>query len=141
MSYRLFVFGTLKQDFPNFATNNGARIDGAFVTVDRYPLYLVGDRYSPWLLDAAGEGEHVVGEVFEVGDAALKAMDELERVGEPDGYRRRTIRVDKLEGGSRLTVQAYFKPKDHLVASDARVGPLKAYTLEHAKLYSRRATG
>ena len=54
MSHRVFVFGTLKEGFPNFATNRGRRIAGGFVTVQRYPLYLVGERFSPWLLDAAG---------------------------------------------------------------------------------------
>ena len=61
MSQLVFVFGTLKQGFPNFATNKGARVAGDFMTVERYPLYLVGERYSPWLVDAAGKGERVVG--------------------------------------------------------------------------------
>src|SRR6478672_567892 len=109
VSHRVFVFGTLKEGFPNFATNRGHRIAGDFVTVQRYPLYLVGERFSPWLLDAAGEGERVIGQVFEVDPAGLAAMDDLERVTQPDGYRRRTVEVEAVDAHQRLTVHAYFK--------------------------------
>lgn len=51
MSHLVFVFGTLKEGFPNFATNKGVRRGGDFVTASRYPLYLVGERCSPWLID------------------------------------------------------------------------------------------
>ena len=46
----VFVFGTLKDGFPNFATNRGTRLPGAFRTCSAYPLYLVGYRHVPWLL-------------------------------------------------------------------------------------------
>ena len=45
----VFVFGTLKEGFPNFATNRGARVAGSFRTRAAYPLYLVGDRHVPWI--------------------------------------------------------------------------------------------
>ncbi|HYP70984.1 MAG TPA: gamma-glutamylcyclotransferase family protein, partial [Variovorax sp.] len=88
MNHLVFVFGTLKEGFPNFATNKGRRLPGVFLTKDRYPFYLVGERHSPWLVDQPGEGERVVGQVFEVDKVALAAMDALERIHEPDGYRR-----------------------------------------------------
>ena len=138
MSHRVFVFGTLKEGFPNFATNRGHRIAGSFVTVQRYPLYLVGERFSPWLLDAAGEGERVIGQVFEVDPAALAAMDDLERITQPDGYRRRPVDVEAVGGQQRLTVHAYFKPREDFHRSAARLGPLREYTAEHAALYRRR---
>ncbi len=51
MSTLVFVFGTLKQGFPNFATNRGCRVSetetGRYRTQQRYPLYLVGPRHSP----------------------------------------------------------------------------------------------
>lgn len=141
MPQLVFVFGTLKQGFPNFATNKGTRVDGDFVTVERYPLYLVGDRFSPWLVDAAGEGEQVVGQVFEVDHPALDAMDVLERITEPDGYRRVTMKVRAVGGepASTLDVHAYVKQRAHFDPADARLGPLRDYTLEHAALYRGRA--
>lgn len=137
MAYRVFVFGTLKEGFPNFAVNKGARVPGAFRTVDRFPLYLVGDRHVPWMLDLRGEGERVVGEVYEVDDAALAAMDQLERVSEPDGYRRVAIRVQG--DGAPFEVFAYLKFASRLVGSEVRLGPIEEYTHDHARLYRSRA--
>ena len=141
MSQLVFVFGTLKEGFPNFATNKGARVAGHFMTVEPYPLYLVGERFSPWLVDAAGEGERVVGQVFEVDEATLVAMDELERIAEPDGYRRVMLEVEALQDGRGATciVNAYIKPRGQFSVEDVRLGPLQEYTLEHAALYRRRA--
>ena len=140
MSQLVFVFGTLKEGFPNFATNKGARVAGDFVTVERYPLYLVGERFSPWLIDAAGEGERVVGQVFEVDEATLVAMDELERVTKADGYRRVMLEVEPLQDGRRAacSVHAYIKPREQFTAAEARLGPLQEYTREHAALYRSR---
>lgn len=140
MPQLVFVFGTLKQGFPNFANNKGTRVGGDFVTVERYPLYLVGDRFSPWLVDAAGEGEQVVGQVFEVDQPALDAMDVLERITEPDGYRRVAMKVRAVGGepASTLDVHAYVKQRAHFDPADARFGPLREYTLGHAALYRGR---
>jgi gamma-glutamylaminecyclotransferase len=44
MASRVFVFGTLKQGFPNFHINRGRRVAGEFATGLAYPLYLVGER-------------------------------------------------------------------------------------------------
>lgn len=54
IAHRVFVFGTLKEGFPNFAVNTGIRLSGNFETEDLYPLYLVGERHSPWLVLNAG---------------------------------------------------------------------------------------
>ncbi|HET9206548.1 MAG TPA: gamma-glutamylcyclotransferase family protein, partial [Burkholderiaceae bacterium] len=72
----VFVFGTLKEGFPNFAVNQGRRVGTVFRTVQPHPLYLMGARHVPWMIDAPGTGECVAGEVYEVDAAALAAMDE-----------------------------------------------------------------
>lgn len=140
MSQLAFVFGTLKEGFPNFATNKGARVAGDFMTVERYPLYLVGERFSPWLIDAAGEGERVVGQVFAVDEATLAAMDVLERTTEQDGYRRVMLEVEALKDAPRATICAhvYIRPREQFALADARLGPLQEYTREHAALYRSR---
>ena len=134
----VFVFGTLKAGFPNFAVNRGRRVGGVFRTLDRLPLLLVGERHVPWLIDSPGEGERVAGEVYEVDAAALAAMDELEGVGKPDGYHRATIRVRAEDDGTELSVQIYMKRPDQLVRTEVRQGPLAEYTLAHAARYRRR---
>lgn len=143
MKQLVFVFGTLKEGFPNFAANSGVRVPGVFRTRERYPLYLVGARCSPWLIDLPGEGEQVFGHVFEVDHVALAAMDALERVTEPDGYRRVTIEVetDSPQGVQIQTLRpfVYLKPAPHFSLADARMGPLGEYTVDHAALYRPRA--
>src|SRR4051812_338878 len=75
VQHLVFVFGTLKEGFPNFATNRGQRVPGRFTTRAKYPLYLVGERHTPWLMDHPGVGMRVAGQVFRVDDATLAAMD------------------------------------------------------------------
>jgi gamma-glutamylaminecyclotransferase len=139
MAVRVFVFGTLKEGFPNFHINRGRRVPGDFVTVQVYPLYLVGERRSPWMLDQPGAGLNVRGQVFEVDDAALAQMDLLERIGEPDGYRRVRIAVAAPPAPDTLEVFAYLKNPTEFppVAADA-LGPLAEYTPTHAALYRWR---
>lgn len=134
----VFVFGTLKSGFPNFAVNRGRRVGGSYRTLDRLPLLLVGERHVPWLLDTPGEGERVAGEVYEVDAAALAAMDELEGVGRPDGYHRKAIGVRAADGDAELQVQIYLKHASQLDRAEVRQGPLAEYTLAHAGLYRKR---
>ncbi|MBS0454353.1 MAG: gamma-glutamylcyclotransferase [Proteobacteria bacterium] len=139
--HRVFVFGTLKEGFPNFATNKGRRIAGDFVTSQAYPLYLMGERHSPWLVDLPGAGLQVHGQVFEVDDETLAAMDRLERVHEPDGYLRTRVAVEPAMqdmGRQAIEVFAYLKRAVQLDASQVRLGPLPDYTLAHAALYRPR---
>jgi len=138
MKELVFVFGTLKEGFPNFETNRGERMPGNFTTIERYPFYLVGTRCSPWLIDMPGQGERVAGQVFAVDQDALDAMDRLERVTESDGYRRVSVEVE-AENGSALTAHAYLKQARHLNPRDVHLGPLSEYTLEHAALYRPRS--
>ena len=47
MTHLVFVFGTLKEGFPNFATNRGVRVPGAFTTKYRYPpLCILSSKFS-----------------------------------------------------------------------------------------------
>lgn len=138
MEHLVFVFGTLKEGFPNFAENRGVRVAGSFRTSAAYPLYLVGERHVPWLVNSPGAGVRVSGEIFRVDGAALAAMDKLERVSEPDGYRREVLEVEGDSPGL-LLAYAYLKQPGQLVMSDVRAGPLEEYKREHAALYRPRA--
>jgi gamma-glutamylcyclotransferase (GGCT)/AIG2-like uncharacterized protein YtfP/GNAT superfamily N-acetyltransferase len=139
-NHLVFVFGTLKQGFPNFATNQGQRVPGEFETTQPLPLHLVGDRHSPWLFNAPGQGHRVRGEVFTVDAATLLAMDRLERVSEPDGYRRETLSLARVGAtqGQPIEAMAYLKPASAMPTADLRQGPLGEYTLAHSGLYRPR---
>lgn len=144
MQHIVFVYGTLKEGFPNFSHNHGVRVPGLFRTVERYPFYLGGDRFSPWLVNDPGHGERIVGQVFTVEPAALAAMDALERITQVDGYRRVMLNIESLEsikegiGSTVFQASAYLKQPRHAVASHIRTGPISEYTLEHAAHYRPR---
>lgn len=136
--HKIFVFGTLKEGFPNFETNKGVRYRGDFETKERFPLYLVGQRFSPWLILQAGEGHHVRGQVFDVPDDVLVEMDTLERITAPDGYRKVRMSVICLETGDEIPVLTYGKPPEMLEGAQVMQELTGEYGLEHAALYRSR---
>jgi gamma-glutamylaminecyclotransferase len=138
MNHDIFVYGTLREGYPNHHHNVGVRKTGTFRTVEQFPLVLYGPRYSPCLIYSPGEGYPVRGEVYRVDDAGLALMDKLERIESPDGYRRLQISITsetKLPLGE-VTVYAYLKKANSV--HDIRQGPLQEYNLEHASLYRSR---
>jgi len=134
----VFVFGTLKQGFPNSGTNQGSRVPGEFLTKNRYPLYLVGERYSPWLVLSKDEGFQVRGQVFMVDEAGLGDMDRLERTHEADGYRRVQMPVFSEFTYEEMQVFVFVKPPEHLEGMLVQLGPIAEYELKHSSLYQKR---
>ena len=99
----LFVYGSLKRGFAHHAELSSARFVSEARTLPGYRLVVQGD--YPALVEAA-DGV-VFGEVFEVDNRLLAALDAFESV--PTFYRRSQVR---LAGGE--VVDAYFA---------ARTGP------------------
>lgn len=135
----VFVYGTLKQGFPNFRRNSGRRVGGAYRTQQAYPLYVVqlpNEDRAPWLVDLPGQGHAVLGELFAVDAALLEAMDAFEEVGRPGGYVRTAIAVQAIDGPDTvLHVQAYLKPPAQLAPEQPREGPFAEYTAALAAGY------
>jgi len=129
----LFVYGSLKEGFPNHRVNRGRRVPGEYRTAQAYPLHLV-ESVLPCLFLQPGAGVPVQGQLFEVDSAALAAMDALERIGEPGGYHRVTIEVAEMDTPAR-TLQAFVYVQDPVLLqrSGPHPGPLAEYTMEHAK--------
>ena len=138
MEHLVFVFGTLKEGFPNFSVNQGTRIPGEFRTCVAYPLYLVGERHSPWLIEAPHTGLRVAGQVFRVDSQTLAAMDKLERVTELDGYRRKLLQLEDVDSSNLVSAYAYLKSPEQLASPEVRVGPIGEYLHAHAALYRAR---
>jgi len=130
----IFVYGSLKEGFPNFHVNRGRRLPGEYVTVEPYPLFL-HDGQLPCLLPTAGVGLRVRGQVFEVAPEALAAMDALERVGDEGGYRRIEIEVAAADGAEDARVAAFVYVQDpaFLERPGTHIGPIDEYTLTHAQ--------
>jgi len=136
--HAVFLFGTLKQGFPNSSRNKGSRLAGNFLTKNRYPLYLVGERHSPWLVLSKGEGFQVRGQVFMVDEAGLGNMDRLERIGEAEGYRRVQMPVFSESTNEEMQVFVYVKPPEQLEGMLVQLGPIAEYELKHSSLYQKR---
>jgi len=135
---KVFIFGTLKEGFPNFEKNKGIRFGHEFETKARYPLYLVGARHSPWLVLDKGNGHNIQGQVFKVSDEALAEMDKLERISAPDGYRRIEITVLAKDSGEEFVVFTYAKPVEQIQGADIRKELQGEYNVEHAAHYRSR---
>ena len=92
------------------------------------------------MLNSPGEGERVIGQVFEVDAAALQQMDTLEGVHESDGYSRLSIDVvDRSKSlAAAFAAFAYVRQPEQLASETNRVGPLAEYTVEHASWYVRQ---
>ncbi|HET9978523.1 MAG TPA: GNAT family N-acetyltransferase [Burkholderiaceae bacterium] len=135
--HRVFVYGTLKEGFRNFHVNRGARVGGAFVTVQPYPLHVIGEFGLPWLVHAPGAGHAVRGQLFDVDEATLAAMDGLERIHDAQWYTRRALKVRPVEGGAELRALAYFGDAERAARETVHHGPLPEYLPEHQVLYRK----
>ena len=133
----LFVYGSLKQGFPNAQVNQGQRVAGDFRTAQPHPFYLVRGQL-PCLLPADGSGFQVQGQLFEVTADDLAAMDLLERVGQPGGYRRAEIDVVACADAAGLPLRAlvYLQDPALLAQPGEHIGPIAVYTQDHAQRLS-----
>lgn len=139
MTHLIFVFGTLKDGFPNFSENEGTRVGGRFVTQTPYELYLVGPRYVPWMIADQGQGVPIAGEVYSVDDNGLARMDRLERVDEPDGYQRLSISATNTQTNESIETFVYLMRANQLDRSEIQAGPLPEYRVADAARYRPRS--
>ena len=136
-SHRVFVYGTLKVGFRNFHVNRGTRLPGDFITEQAYPLHVIGEFGLPWLVHEPGQGHRITGQVFEVDDAALAAMDALERVGDAGWYSRQPLAARHTVSGDVTPALAYFGSAARLLTERVHHGPLAEYTEAHQGLYKK----
>eukprot|EP00188_Purpureofilum_apyrenoidigerum_P003362 Plantae.Rhodophyta-Purpureofilum_apyrenoidigerum.ctg34900.p2 GENE.Plantae.Rhodophyta-Purpureofilum_apyrenoidigerum.ctg34900~~Plantae.Rhodophyta-Purpureofilum_apyrenoidigerum.ctg34900.p2 ORF type:complete len:220 (+),score=28.79 Plantae.Rhodophyta-Purpureofilum_apyrenoidigerum.ctg34900:88-660(+) len=104
--FRVFVYGTLKRSYPNASLLTEAEFRGRYRTTEKFPLVVGGEFFSPYLLDRAGEGHRVHGEVYLVDRKTLDFLDEFECTGV--NYTRSTISVRSGDGWP-VQVYTYLK--------------------------------
>ena len=120
-----FVYGTLKNSFPNWKfMPKGRKYAGVARTTKAYPLVVGTDKNIPFMLNISEpSAKHVFGELYFVDDDGLKFLDEFEEV--PEGfYVRELIEVAVVEPtdadcleqpdwnfdvGTVLSASAYFR--------------------------------
>jgi gamma-glutamylaminecyclotransferase len=122
---RFFVYGTLKRGFPNHHYMDGATFVAQARTVDAYPLVVGGTWYTPYLIPEKGHGHRVKGEIWDVPQHMLPALDQLESVHLPNGYRRSMIPVLLEESGERTEAWTYFRERRHIAV--IHTAPLEDY--------------
>lgn len=138
MTHWVFVYGTLKSGFRNHGWNRARRL-GRYRTLERYPLWVLGPACLPWLSEQPGEGERVLGELFEATDAQLAQMDVLEELDRPDWYRRGRIALAPEGGGPAVEAWVYFGAAARAARETRHAGPLTEYTLDlETALLARR---
>lgn len=130
----LFVYGSLKQGFANEHINTGQRVGGTYRTLEPHPLFLLGPGEVPCLVLSPGKGFQVVGELYRVSVASLHQMDRLERIGEPEGYERVVLELERFdtEPPQRIDALAYGKREQSIPSDVTRIGPLAEYKQENA---------
>jgi gamma-glutamylaminecyclotransferase len=129
--HQVFVYGTLKRGYPNSHIGMPqATFIGEYRTVARYPLVIGGQWFVPNLLNEPGEGHQVTGEAYEVDDAVLAELDELESVHLATGYRRIKIEIEPISESSPALgdVWTYLRERRHVpIIHD---GPMETYPLD-----------
>lgn len=129
MATTIFVYGTLKRGYPNAHIGMPqSTYLGEYRTVERFPLVIGGPWFTPYLINEPGSGFQVTGEVYKVGDAALRELDELESVHLPNGYRRIEIDVEPLSDPARVKAWTYLRARHTIEGIHA--GPMEAYPLD-----------
>jgi gamma-glutamylaminecyclotransferase len=99
--HRLLVYGTLMTGEPNHHRLRGASLVGETLTTRGYTLYDLG----PFPALVVGGHGNVPGELYEVDDETLAALDVLE--GHPRFYQRAVVVLD-----DRTYAEAYVLTKD-----------------------------
>jgi gamma-glutamylaminecyclotransferase len=109
---KVFVFGTLKKGFPLHDEGlSGASYLGRYRTVEKYPMMVAGRWYAPMMMHEPGVGWQVKGELYEVNDETLEALDALESVHKPGNYRM-SVEVEPLEVGEITSAYVYIKGRE-----------------------------
>lgn len=114
VAHLVFVYGTLKRGFPNHHYMAAATFLAAAATADAYPLVVGGTYFTPYLLPEPGSGHRVKGELWEVPEGAMPALDELESTHLPNGYRRALIPVLAAGASEPVDAWTYFRERRHI---------------------------
>ena len=99
----------------------GAKFLGRFVTAQAFPLVIAGRWFAPMMFNEPGKGHHVDGELYEVSEAQLEALDIIEWVPKAGNLRLR-VDVRCLETGKRCKAYVYMKARE-LADDDRRFIP------------------
>jgi gamma-glutamylcyclotransferase (GGCT)/AIG2-like uncharacterized protein YtfP len=127
-THRVFVYGSLMAGLEHHDVLTSARSLGAATTGERFRLYAVD--YYPAAVPGEG-GEPLAGELYEVDDVVLAALDAVE---DAPGYFERVRTA--LEGGTDAFI--YVLPAERLPPDDSRPVPGGSWRAYRAAQKSQR---
>jgi gamma-glutamylaminecyclotransferase len=122
---KIIAVGTLKRGFPlhNEGLSDGTYL-GQYRTRERLPMVVAGPWYAPMVLDQPGNGLQIRGELYEISEASLSRLDDLESVGQP-GNTRTVVEVEPIGSGHACRAILYVKSPE--LASPIHSGCLEDY--------------
>ena len=103
MKHPIFVYGTLKRGGSNHALLADQKFIAVAHTQPHYRLYALSG--FPAMVDAPQNGLSIEGEIWEIDDARLPALDELEDVAH-GMYKR--VPIPLLPPHDALVVEGYI---------------------------------
>jgi gamma-glutamylcyclotransferase (GGCT)/AIG2-like uncharacterized protein YtfP len=92
MTRILFVYGTLKQGFPNHGHISSQRYLGVAQAAQKYAMYRYGS--YPALVDDENSLHKIIGELYEVDESSLTHLDKVEGV-DVGLFERKPITLEK----------------------------------------------
>jgi len=101
--HKVFVYGTLKKNFPNSRLLKDAEFRGEAKTLKKFRMYTNG--YFPMIVPDSEHGTFISGEVYSVDEHELARLDMLE--GCPEMYYRSAVSVEDADG-YRHTAYVYI---------------------------------
>ncbi len=127
----------MKQGVTNQHRNLGQRLPGSDRTRDRLSMDLLGAGHVPCVIYEPGTGYQIVGEVYRMDPQDMVITDKLEQFGEPSGYKRVEIELERTDvaSASMVKVLIYVRLPSEVPPDTPRIGPLQEYTMEHARSF------
>uniref|UniRef100_A0A914CGB2 Gamma-glutamylcyclotransferase family protein n=1 Tax=Acrobeloides nanus TaxID=290746 RepID=A0A914CGB2_9BILA len=106
-------------------------------TIEKFPLIIASKFNIPFLLNDAGKGHRISGEIYSVDEQKLAALDELE--SHPTFYRREEHPIE-MTNGDVLKVWIYLLPtwREELVQTASEPMPNYSSTGPHGRVYVSR---
>ncbi len=117
MSTYLFVYGTLKRGFSRCPLLRDEQFIGQARTVPAFTLVDCGQ--FPGLVSRANGGVSVEGELWQVSDACISRLDEIECLNDKL-YARLPVRLLAPFGRWQVETYHYLRPVDGLKERGAR---------------------
>ncbi|KAL9648274.1 hypothetical protein ABK040_013893 [Willaertia magna] len=139
----VFVYGTLKEGFANYEHKmmkykSCKLISKQAITLDKFPLMVLGERKIPYLFGVKGIGNNIEGEVYLVDDEHLKELDIFEGC-DTGHYSREIINVRVEDNSEEISCNVYVrvpqKGDEELLSNNHLMQT--SFTLEQNKNYAR----